>query len=52
MCRKTGLNPQVIIVGRLKAVPVLLFHLFYVRCCSSFKCFNSSTFACPIYLIQ
>ena len=40
MHRKTGLSPPVIITGRSKAVLSLRFHLFYVRCCSVFKCFN------------
>ena len=35
-----------------KAVLPLRFHLFYVWCCSVFKCLNSSTSACPIRLVQ
>ena len=38
-----------------KAVLLLRFHLFYVRCCSNFKYgkrFNLNTSLCPIYLIQ
>ena len=37
-----------IITDRSKAVLSLRFHLFYVRCCSVFKCFNFNTSMCPI----
>ena len=39
-------GPPVIVAGRPVAVLSLRFHLFYVRCCSVFKCvdFNSSVF--------
>ena len=47
MSRKTGLSPPVIITDRPKAVLSLRFHLFYVRCCSVFKCFNLNTSVCP-----
>ena len=43
MQRKTGLSPPIIITDRPKAVLSLRFHLFYVRCCSVFKCFNFNT---------
>ena len=54
MRRVTGLNPPVIMSGRPKAVLSLMFHLFYVRCCSMFKCLNLNfnTSVCPVYLIQ
>ena len=45
---KTGLRPPVIITNHHKAVLLLLFHLFYVWCCSVFKCFNFNTSVCPI----
>ena len=50
--RKTGLNPPVIVTGCPKAILSLGFHLFYVWCCSIFKCFNFNTSVCPIYLVQ
>ena len=40
--------PPVIITDRPNAVLSLRFHLFYVRCCSVFKCFNFNTSVCPI----
>ena len=40
MHRKTGFSPSVIIIDLPKAVLSLRFHLFYVQCCSLFKCFN------------
>ena len=50
MRRKTGLSPPVIITDRPKAKAVLLlrFRLFYVRCCSVLKYFNFNTPVCPI----
>ena len=50
--RKTGLNPPVIVTGRPKAVLSLRFHLFYVLCCSIFKCVNFNTSVCPICMIH
>ena len=52
--RKVGgrLVPPVIITGHPKAVLLLRFHLFYVWCCSVFKCFNFNTSVCPICLVQ
>ena len=52
MTRKTGLNPIVIVTGHPKAVLSLRFHLFYVWCCSIFKCFNFNTSVCPSFLVQ
>ena len=40
---KTSLTHPVIITGRPNAVLPLRFRLFYVRCCSIFKCFNFNT---------
>ena len=48
MRRKTGLRPPAIITDRPNAVLSLRFHLFYVRCCSVFKCFHCNTSVCPI----
>ena len=50
--RKTGLNPPVIVTCRPKAVLSLRFYLFYVWCCSVFKCFNFNTSVCPVCLVQ
>ena len=41
-----------LITDRPKAVFSLRFHLFYVWCCSSFKCYNFNASVCPFYLIQ
>ena len=38
-----------IITDRPRAVLSLRFHLFYVRCCPIFKCFNFNTSVCPIF---
>ena len=52
MQHKTGLSPPpqhtVIISDRPKAVLPLQFHLFYVQCCSVFKCFNL-TLLCVLF---
>ena len=41
-----------IVTGRPKAELSLRFSLFYVWCCSVFKCFNFNTSVCPICLVQ
>ena len=44
--------PPGIITDRSKAVLSLRFHLFYVRCCSLFKCFKFNTSVSLIYFIS